>query len=119
MAAVSMMSWLVAPRCTAAAAPSAVPGSSAVSALTRAGTGLPVVAACTPRDWLSKFSDLAAAVTAAPDPAGASPARSAALASAASVSSMACSQASSPVWAPPRSNSPPNKPLSLKLLTDP
>jgi len=52
----------------------------------------------------------AAAVTASPEPAGASPARSSARASPASASSMACSHAMSLVSAPPRSKTPPNNP---------
>ena len=81
MAAVSMMSWLVAPLCTAALA--AGSGTRRVSARASPGTGLPVSA----DDWLSSARSkspvrAAAAVTAAPAPAGASPARSSARASA-------------------------------------
>ena len=52
----------------------------------------------------------AASVTAAPAPGGASPARSRALARAASVSSMARSQARLPMLTPPREKTPSNSP---------
>src|ERR1019366_5422196 len=88
IAAVSMMSWLVAPLCTA---PAASGGTILVSSRTSAGTGLPVSAACLPSPAASNASACAAAVTVAPAPGSARPALSRALARAASVSSKACS----------------------------
>ncbi len=107
MAAVSMMSWLVAPLCTAAAASG---GTSRASSRASAGTGLPVSAACWPSAARSKLSARAAAVTAAPAPGAASPAASSARASAASVSSIACSQAWPDVSTWPRLNTPSKSP---------
>ncbi len=107
IAAVSMMSWLAAPRCTARAA-----GPATLRASMRAspGTGLPVAAASRPSSAVSNPAAAAALVTSAPAPAGASPARSRARASPASAFSMARSHAASPTSAPPRLNTPPNSP---------
>ena len=107
MAAVSMMSWLVAPRWTVSAASG---GTALRSSATSAGTGFPDRAARRPSAPGSNGAVAAASVTAAPAPAGASPARSRARASAASVSSMARSQAWLPVPAPPREKIPSNSP---------
>ncbi len=70
IAAVSTMSWLAAPRCTA---PAAVCGTRRASARARAGTGLPVSAASSPSSAASKWPAWATSVTAAPEPAGARP----------------------------------------------
>ena len=110
IAAVSMMSWLVAPWCTAPAGPG---GRIRVSARTSAGTGLPVSAACWPRSAASKAPARAAAVTAAPAPGAAIPACSSARARAASVSSIACSQAWSEVSTAPRPNTPSKSPWEV------
>ncbi len=110
IAAVSRMSWLVAPRWTA---PAAVCGTCRASARASPGTGLPVRAANPPSSFGSKFSAWAAAVTASPEPAGVSPARSRARASPASASSIACSHAVSPTSTPPRPKTPPNSPRSF------
>ena len=110
MAAVSTMSWLVAPWCTAPAGPG---GSIRVSARTSAGTGLPVSAACRPSSAASNASARAAVVTAAPAPGAAIPACSSARARAASVSSMACSQAWSEVSTAPRPNTPSKSPWEV------
>src|SRR6185437_998210 len=112
IAAVSMMSWLVAPRWIASAAWAVESaGSSPVSVFTSAGTGLPVDAAAADRFSFTKKSTRATAVTAAPGRGGASRARSAGRASADSVASIACSQASLLVSAAPRSKSAPNREL--------
>ena len=110
IAAVSTMSWLVAPRCTAL---TAVWGTCRASARASPGTGFPVSAASPPSSFGSKFSALAAAVTASPEPAGASPARSSARASPASASSIACSHAVSSASTPPRAKTPPNSPRAF------
>ena len=110
MTAVSTMSWLVAPRCTA---PAAVCGTRRTRARARAGTGFPVSAASSPSSPASKLAAWATSVTAAPEPAGVSPARSRARASPASASSMACSHATSLVSALPRAKTPPNSPRAL------
>ncbi len=111
IAAVSMMSWLVAPRCTAALA--AGSGTSRVSARASPGTGLPVSSDDRLSSARSKSPGrAAAAVTAAPAPGGASPARSSARASADSAASMARSQAPSSATGPPRMNTPPKIPTS-------
>jgi len=70
---------------------------------------LPVSADRSPSSAMSKSFARAALVTASPAPAGASPARSRALARPASASSMACSHALSSMIALPRANTPPNK----------
>ena len=108
MAAVSMMSWLVAPRWTVSAASG---GTALRSSAASAGTGFPDRAARRPSAPGSNGAATAASVTAAPAPAGASPARSRARASAASVSSIARSQAWLPVSAPPREKTPSNRPV--------
>ena len=110
MTAVSTMSWLVAPRWTAL---TAVWGTCRASARASPGTGFPVSAASPPSSFGLKLSALAAKVTASPAPAGASPARSRARASPASVSSMACSHAVSPASTPPLAKTPPNSPLAF------
>ena len=108
IAAVSTMSWLVAPRCTAldrglrapagpGRGPARAPGCRSGRRARRARPGRSSPA------W-------AAAVTASPEPAGASPARSSARASPASASSIACSHAVSPASTPPRAKTPPNSP---------
>ena len=112
IAAVSTMSWLVAPRWTAL---TAVWGTCRASARASPGTGLPVRAASPPSSFGSKFAALAAAVTALPAPAGASPARSRARARPASASSIACSHAVSSASTPPLANTPPNSPLASGL----
>ena len=110
MAAVSTMSWLVAPRWTAL---TAVWGTRRASARASPGTGFPVSAASPPSSFGSKLSALAAAVTASPAPAGASPARSRARASPASASSIACSHAMSSASTPPLAKTPPNSPRAF------
>ncbi len=116
IAAVSMMSWLVAPRWIASANSA---GTRAVMALTRAGIGLPAAAAETPSDAFSIKETLAIDVMAAPAPGGASPARSAARAMAASVSSIACSQVVSSMTTEPASNRPLNRPRRGSSFTVP
>ena len=113
IAAVSMMSWLVAPRWTAL---TAVWGTRRAKARASPGTGFPVSAASSPSSSGSKLLASAVAVTAAPEPAGVSPARSSARASPASASSIACSHAVSPASTPPRAKTPPNSPLGLGSL---
>ena len=110
MAAVSRMSWLVAPWCTAGRGDAgdlrrSAPGPAA-------GTGLPVQRRL--RAELRGVEPVRAGrrVTAAPAPGGASPARSSARASAASASSMACSQAASPAATPPRPKRAENRPVT-------
>ena len=110
IAAVSTMSWLVAPRCTAL---TAVWGTCRARARASPGTGFPVSAASSPSWFGSKLSAFAVAVTASPEPAGASPARSSARASPASASSIACSHAVSPASTPPRAKTPPNSPRAF------
>src|SRR5690348_7498996 len=115
IAAVSMMSWLVAPWCTADRAPGSV--TRLVSTRARPGTGLPVSTAARPSSATSagpKSPASAALVTAAPAPAGASPARSSARARPASAASIDRSQAASSATVPPpapeaRANTPSKK----------
>ena len=107
IAAVSMMSWLVAPWCTAARA--AGFATRLVSTRASPGTGFPVSTVARPSSATSagpKSFAWAAPVTAAPAPAGASPARSSALARAASAPSIDRSQAASSATAPPPATEP-------------
>ena len=88
-------------------------GTRRASARASPGTGFPVSAASSPSSSGSKLPAWAAAVTASPEPAGASPARSSARASPASASSIACSHAVSPASTPPRAKTPPNSPRAF------
>src|SRR5918997_2822186 len=92
IAAVSIMSWLVAPLCTWRAAS---PGTASVSTFTSAGTGLPAARPSRPsfpgsKRPASQHSEIASAAS-----AGITPARASATARAPSASSIACSQARS------------------------
>ena len=82
------MSWLVAPRCTCAAAG---PSTASVSAALSGTTGLPDPLAPAAIAAASKRSARHAAAIASASPGSINPARASARASAASASSIACS----------------------------
>jgi hypothetical protein len=89
MAAVSVMSWLVAPLWTWRAASSEIFETSFVSARTRAGTGLPAGRPPFPISPGSKRPASQREAIASAAPAGIRPTRASATASAASASSIA------------------------------